>query len=51
MLEAFGLRESCWVLLGTYSDDDPVSVAPFEAITIGLGDLWPKSEKAVCPDS
>ena len=51
MLEAFALRKGRWVLLGTYSDNDSVSVAPFEAITLSLGDLWPDSGKAVHPDS
>ena len=45
MLEAFSLREGRWVLLATNSDDDPVSVAPFEAITFALGDLWPDREE------
>ena len=40
-LEAFDLREGQWVLVATAQDDDPVSIQPFEAVTFGLGDLWP----------
>ena len=43
MLEAFALRDGYWVLLATYSDDDLVSAAPFDAIAFSLGDLWPGS--------
>ena len=39
-LEAFELRAGQWVLIATAKDDDPVSVRPFDAITIDLGDLW-----------
>ena len=39
-LEAFELRDGQWVLIATAKDDDPVSVRPFDAITINLGDLW-----------
>ena len=40
-LEAFELRDGQWVLIATAADDDPVSIRPFDAITFGLGDLWP----------
>ena len=40
-LEAFELRAGEWVLIGTAKDDEPVSVRPFDAITLSLGDLWP----------
>ena len=40
-LEAFELREGQWVLVATAQDDDPVSIHPFDAVTFGLGDLWP----------
>ena len=40
-LEAFELREGEWVLIATAQDDAPVRVRPFEAVTFGLGDLWP----------
>lgn len=39
-LEAFALREGAWVLVASLKDDDPVSVAPFDAITFSLADLW-----------
>lgn len=39
-LEAYELREGAWVLIATLKDDDPVSVAPFAAVTFSLGDLW-----------
>ena len=40
-LEAFELRDSQWVLIGSAKDDEPVSIPPFDAITFSLGDLWP----------
>ena len=40
ILEAFELREGQWVLIASVEDDDPVSIAPFEAITFSLGGLW-----------
>ena len=40
-LEAFELRESEWVLIGTAKDDEPVNIRPFDAVTFSLGDLWP----------
>ena len=40
-LEAFELREGQWVLVASAQDDDPVSIHPFDAVTFGLGDLWP----------
>ncbi len=42
-LEAFELRESQWVLLKTLTENDPVSLPPFDAISFSLGDLWPDS--------
>ena len=42
-LEAFELREGQWVLLKTLTDNDPVSLPPFDAISFSLGDLWPDS--------
>ncbi|MFM8331345.1 MAG: Uma2 family endonuclease [Candidatus Methylumidiphilus sp.] len=39
-LEAFKLEQGLWVLIATLADDEPVSVAPFEAITFSLADLW-----------
>ena len=39
-LEAFELRDSQWVLLKTLTDNDPVSLPPFDAISFSLNDLW-----------
>jgi Uma2 family endonuclease len=40
-LEAFALRDGGWVLLGALKDDEPVRLAPFEAIEFPLSALWP----------
>ena len=40
-LEAFELREEHWVLIATAKDDEPFSIAPFDAITFSLAELWP----------
>ena len=40
-LEAFELRDGEWVLIASAKDDDPISIRPFEAVTFGLGGLWP----------
>ncbi len=40
-LEAFGLRDGAWVLLGALKDDEPVRLAPFDAVEFPLGALWP----------
>lgn len=39
-LEAMELKNGRWTRLGSYYDQDQVAVAPFEAITITLTDLW-----------
>jgi Uma2 family endonuclease len=39
-LEAYQLHDSAWLLLGTFKDDDSISIAPFTAITFSLADLW-----------
>jgi Uma2 family endonuclease len=39
-LEAFQLQAGTWVELGRFAGDEPVSVAPFDAVTITLADLW-----------
>ena len=39
--EAFELREGQWVLLETLTENDAVSLPPFEAISFSLADLWP----------
>ena len=39
-LEASALREGAWVLLGAFSEDAEVRVAPLEAVALALGALW-----------
>ena len=39
-LEAFELQDGTWTDLGNFSGDDLVAVAPFDAITIALSNLW-----------
>ncbi len=39
-LEAFALDRESWVPLGLFRDDDRVSIAPFDAISIHLAELW-----------
>jgi Uma2 family endonuclease len=41
LLEAFVQTNGQWLLIGTWASDEVVSVPPFEAISISLGDLWP----------
>ena len=40
ILEAFELHEGRWVLIASVEDDESVSIAPFEAVTFSLGELW-----------
>ena len=40
ILEAFALYERQWRLIATVGGNDLVSIAPFDAITFGLGELW-----------
>ena len=40
-LETYALENGHWVLLGGYRDDDLVSAAPFDAISLNLSALWP----------
>lgn len=40
-LEAFKLRDTEWVLIDALYGSVAVSLPPFEAISFGLGDLWP----------
>ena len=44
-LEAFELRDGQWVLIATAKDDEPVSIRPFDAITLSLGDLRPPRQQ------
>ena len=39
--EAFELRDGQWLLIAALKDNDQVSVAPFDAISFSLADLWP----------
>lgn len=40
-LEAFANHDGTWHLIAALRDDDPVCLAPFDAITFSLADLWP----------
>lgn len=39
-LEAYALENGLWTVIGLFKDRDAVSVAPFDAITLNLADLW-----------
>nr|WP_281170049.1 Uma2 family endonuclease [Lamprocystis purpurea] len=39
-LEAYALEGGAWQEIGRFAGAAPVSVAPFEAVTIRLDDLW-----------
>ncbi len=39
-LVAYENRDGMWTTIATLKDDDPVCVAPFDAITFALDDLW-----------
>jgi Uma2 family endonuclease len=36
------LREGQWLELGVYGEDDVIRAAPFDAIELRLGELWPR---------
>lgn len=40
LLETYALVDGRWTVTGLYRDRDEVAAAPFEAVTIALGDLW-----------
>ena len=40
IMEAYRLNNGSWSPLGLFRDDDRVSVAPFDAVTIRLSELW-----------
>lgn len=42
LVEAFALREGAWELIGTFSGDVAVRIAPFNAVEIALGRIWPR---------
>ena len=39
-LEVYQLHESHWLLIGTFANDQAVSIAPFTEHTFSLSDLW-----------
>jgi Uma2 family endonuclease len=39
-LEAYQLQDSHWLLIGSYSDDQAIAIAPFDEHTFSLSDLW-----------
>jgi len=39
-LEAYQLHDSHWLLIGTFANDQAVSIAPFAEHTFSLSDLW-----------
>ena len=41
ILEAFALRDEAGTEVGTWSSDDMVRAAPFDALSFSLADLWP----------
>ena len=40
-LEAFECTAGEWTSIATAADDEPVRIAPFEAVSFSLADLWP----------
>lgn len=41
LLETFLLQDKNWILDGTWTSDDDVRAAPFDAISFPLANLWP----------
>jgi len=39
-LEAYRLRDGDWAEIGNFAGGDRVSVAPFDAISFALAELW-----------
>jgi Uma2 family endonuclease len=39
-LEAYALKAGAWREIGRCADDDQVTLAPFDAVTLPLADLW-----------
>ena len=39
-LEVYQLENQRWTLIASLTDDDPVKVAPFDAVEFSLGGLW-----------
>ena len=44
-LEAFALHGGQWTQIASLSDEEPVSVPPFDAISFPLATLWPHAKK------
>lgn len=44
ILEAFALRDASWVRLAAFSDGDLARIAPFDAIELDVGRLFPPEE-------
>lgn len=40
ILEAYVLEKGAWQEIGRFADEARVSIAPFEVVTIALGELW-----------
>lgn len=45
ILEAYQLEGPYWTLIGTFSDSDKVSIAPFSEISIDLSFLWEATDE------
>lgn len=45
-LEAFALHEGRWALIGSFQEQDRVSIAPFAEMTLELGGLWAETEES-----
>ena len=41
VLEAFELHEGQWLPIASATDNEPVNIQPFGAVTFSPGDLWP----------
>jgi hypothetical protein len=39
-LDAYALEAGAWREIGRFAGSERVSVAPFDAVTINLADLW-----------
>jgi hypothetical protein len=44
LLEAYALEDGAWREIGRFAGAAPVSVAPFDAVTIRLDGLWAPTE-------
>jgi Uma2 family endonuclease len=46
ILEAYALRDAAWLRLGAWSDGDVARIAPFDAIELDIGRLFPPETEA-----